>query len=52
MIAPVATGFLIGLSKDNVIQGYNNSILVVSGTILLCSILFLLFVKPDVKKLA
>ncbi|MFJ7978455.1 MFS transporter [Peribacillus sp. NPDC096379] len=50
MIAPVATGFLIGLSKENIIQGYNNSILVVSGTILLCSILFLLFVKPDVKK--
>ncbi|WP_025784234.1 MFS transporter [Sporosarcina sp. D27] len=52
MIAPVATGFLIGLSKDNITQGYNNSILVVSGTILLCSILFMLFVKPDVKKLA
>ncbi|MBA9028662.1 MFS transporter [Peribacillus huizhouensis] len=50
MIAPVATGFLIGLSKENIIQGYNNSILVVSGTILLCSILFLMFVKPDVKK--
>lgn len=50
MIAPVATGFLIGLSKDNFVQGYNNSILVVSGTILLCSILFLLFVKLDVKK--
>lgn len=50
MIAPVATGFIIGLSKENIFQGYNNSVLVVSGTILLCSILFLLFVKPDVKK--
>lgn len=52
MIAPVATGLLIGLSKDNIVQGYNNSILVVAGTILLCSILFLLFVKPDAKKIA
>ncbi|QFF99239.1 MFS transporter [Psychrobacillus glaciei] len=52
MIAPVATGMLIGLSKDNIIQGYNNSILVISGAILLCSILFLLFVKPDLKKQA
>ncbi|MEK5330637.1 MFS transporter [Lysinibacillus sp. FSL W8-0992] len=52
MIAPVATGFLIGLSKDNIIQGYNNSVLVVSGAILLCAILFLLFVNPDGKKTA
>lgn len=52
MIAPVLTGFLIGLSKENVIQGYNNSVLVVAGTILVCAILFLLFVKPDVKKIA
>ncbi|MEO4055334.1 MFS transporter [Solibacillus sp. CAU 1738] len=52
MIAPVATGFIIGLSKENIIQGYNNSVLLVSGAILLCSILFLLFVKPDVKKIA
>ncbi|WP_409367420.1 MFS transporter [Lysinibacillus sp. 38-6] len=52
MIAPVATGFLIGLSKNNIIQGYNNSVLVVSGAILLCAILFLLFVNPDGKKTA
>ncbi|CRK83403.1 MFS transporter [Neobacillus massiliamazoniensis] len=52
MIAPVATGFLIGLSKDNIIQGYNNSILIVSGAILLCSLLFLLFVNPNLKKQA
>lgn len=49
MIAPVATGFIIGLAGENVVQGYNNSILIVAGTILVFAVLFLLFVKPKVK---
>jgi MFS transporter, ACS family, hexuronate transporter len=50
IIAPVVTGFLVGLAGGDKVSGYNLSILVIAGTILVFSVLFLLFVKPDRKE--
>lgn len=50
IIAPVVTGAIISLAGGNELLGYNLSILVISAVILIFSLLFLLFVKPDRKK--
>lgn len=50
IIAPVVSGFLVGLAGGDKVSGYNLSILVIAGTILVFSVLFLLFVKPDRKE--
>lgn len=50
IIAPVVTGFIISLAGGNELLGYNLSILVISAVILVFSLLFLIFVKPDRKK--
>jgi ACS family hexuronate transporter-like MFS transporter len=50
ILTPVVTGFIVGLAGGDKVSGYTLSILVLAGTILLFSVLFLLFVKPDRKE--
>ncbi|MBS4214144.1 MFS transporter [Neobacillus rhizophilus] len=51
MISPIVTGFIIQYAgKDNVVQGFNYSFLMISGIILTVGLLFLIFVNPDRKK--
>lgn len=50
-ISSIATGFIIEFAgKDNVIQGFNYSFLMVSSIILIISLLFTIFVYPDRNK--
>ncbi|ASN06117.1 MFS transporter [Virgibacillus necropolis] len=47
IIAPLVTGFLIGLSGSDKILGYNYSILFMAALVLIFAILFTLLVKPN-----
>lgn len=46
IVGPILTGSLIGMAGANKIAGYNLSILVMVGIVLLFAILFAIFVKP------
>ncbi|WP_230203652.1 hypothetical protein [Bacillus massiliigorillae] len=51
MISPIATGIIIqNEGKENVLQGFNYSFLMISGIIMIVAVLFILFVHPDKKK--
>ncbi|MDM5338553.1 MFS transporter [Fictibacillus enclensis] len=47
IVAPVITGWIIGLAGANKIAGYNLSIIFMGGIVLVFGILFALFVKPS-----
>ncbi|MDN4522995.1 MFS transporter [Fictibacillus fluitans] len=50
IVAPVITGWIIGLAGANKIAGYNLSIVFMGGIVLVFGILFALFVKPSSEK--
>ncbi|KAB7705494.1 MFS transporter [Bacillus aerolatus] len=50
IVAPLVTGFIVGLSGADKVFGYNLSILFMAALVLVFSILFSIFVKPDTSK--
>ncbi|WP_340453834.1 MFS transporter [Peribacillus butanolivorans] len=50
IIAPLLTGYIIGLAGGNKILGYNLSILFMAILVLAFGILFAIFVKPSKSK--
>ncbi|CAN7209589.1 MFS transporter [Rossellomorea sp. LjRoot5] len=50
IIAPILTGYIVGLAGANKIAGYNLSIMSMAFLVLIFGILFALFVKPSIAK--
>lgn len=51
VVSPIITGFIVQFAgKDNVSQGFNYSLLTVSSIMLITTLLFTIFVKPDRQK--